>query len=558
MKNKIFRLFPLAGILLSLVACNDVIDIPATDRLDQNAIWSGSEAILDQYVIGLYGAVREKSTLKMNDSQFTDCMTDILKDADWTQSRRYNRKMFNYEPFNSDDASILSNWGDSYTRIRRFNEFLRDVKIYGDLYNTNFLKPRIAEVRYMRAMQYFYLIRVYGGVVLRDHYPGPEENDQPRLSEAESWQWVIDEIKACIPDLPVAWEASNFSRMTRVAAYGFLSRVALYAKQWDVVIEAADSCALLGAGLEPVYADIFANHFSKENLMVVDFQPTGLNHNADQLFRPAGDNANHGNKGFGVPITPTAEFADAFEMADGTPFSWAAYNANPAAWGNDPFSGREPRFYATILYNNEDWEGRKIEAYEGGADGIQKFWKSTTTPSATCTGYYFRKYITEGDHSWDAAGSNHFDIMLRYGEVLLNKAEALAQKDWAANQTAALKALNDIRARVSLPGKTASSLDDFMNILEHERIVELGGENFRFWDLRRWRKGVERLNNVSFHGVLIKKDDTAPGGFTYEVSDCDDTPSGLRVFMERYYCFALPSSELNNNAALGGVNNPGW
>lgn len=555
MKKILNRLFPLAGLVLCLAACDDVINIPATDSITDDAIWSGSEPILDQYVIGLYGAVREKSTLKMNETQYTDCMTDLMKDADWTQSRRYNRKMYNYEPFNSDDASILANWGDSYTRIRRFNEFLRDVKTYGNLYNEAFLKSRIAEVRYMRAMQYFYLIRVYGGVVLRDHYPGPEENNAPRMTEADSWQWVIDEIKACIPDLPVEWDAANFSRMTRVAAYGFLSRVALYAKQWDVVVESADSCAKLGAILDPVYANVFSDHFSKEILMVVDFQPTGLNHNADQVFRPAGDNANHGNKGFGYPMTPTAEFADAFEMADGTAFSWDAYKANPSAWGNDPFSGREPRFYTTILYNNEDWEGRKIESYEGGVDGIQKFEKAAAR-TATCTGYYYRKFITENDHSWDAAGSNHYDIMLRYGEVLLNKAEALAQSNWSANSTAALKALNDIRARVGLPAKSASTLDEFMDLLEHERIVELGGENFRFWDLRRWKKGVDRLNNKSFHGVWIKKDDTAPGGFTYDECDADD--GTMRVFMERYYCFALPLAEVNNNEALGGMNNPGW
>ena len=127
--------------LLSFAACDDVVNIPATDRLTQDAIWSGDEAILDQYVIGLYGAVREKSTVYMNESQMTDCMTDILKDMDWTQSRRYNRKMMNYEPFISDDASILGNWGDSYTRIRRFNEFLRDVQVYGTKYNSDFL-PR--------------------------------------------------------------------------------------------------------------------------------------------------------------------------------------------------------------------------------------------------------------------------------------------------------------------------------------------------------------------------------------------------------------------------------
>ena len=542
----------IAAAALCLYSCDDVVNIPATDRLTQDAIWSGSEAVLDQYVIGLYGAVREKSTIKMLDSQFTDCLTDLMKDGDWIASRRYNRKNYNFEPFTSDDASILGNWGDSYIRIRRFNEFLRDVNKYGEKYSDDFLKPRIAEVRFMRAMQYFYLIRIYGGVVLRDKYVGPEENDKARMSEADSWQWVIDEIKTVIPDLPVEWTADNYTRLTRIAAYGFLSRVALYAEQWDECVDAATQCETLGASLASTYAEVFSDKYSKENLMIVDFAPTGLNHNADQIFRPAGDNATHGNKGFGSPIVPTAEFADAFEMTDGTAFSWTAYKANPAAWDNDPFSKRDPRFYTTIIYNNQDWESRKIEAYEGGDDGIQLF-KKEGFRTATCTGYYYRKFITENDNSWDTAGSNHFDIMLRFGEVVLNKAEALAHQSGKLSD--AVKELNRLRNRAGMPDASAADFDSFMKVLEHERIVELGGENFRFWDLRRWKLGVVRLNNKSFHGVWIKQDATAPGGFTYDECDIDD--GSKHVFMERYYCFALPQAEINANGAIN-ENNPGW
>ncbi|MBR1873045.1 MAG: RagB/SusD family nutrient uptake outer membrane protein [Bacteroidales bacterium] len=564
MKKNIINMFLCAGFAVcAAVSCKDVVDIPASDRLTQDVIWSGDEAILDQYVIGLYGAVREKSTLYMLTNQYTDCMTDVLKDGDYMQERRYNRLNIGTQVFTDNDASILGNWADSYTRIRRFNEFFRDVETYGGMYDEAFIKKRKAEIRFLRAMQYFYIMRVYGyendtedrpgGMILRDKLEGPAGNNKQRMRYAESWQWIIDEIKSAATDLPQSWEESNFTRMTSVAAYGFLSRVALYAKQWDEVISAADECAKLGAALDPSYANVFADQKSVENIMTISFLADGLSHNADAVFRPSGDTPHHNNRASAYVICPTAELADSYEMADGTAFSWADYNANPAAWGGDPFSGREPRFYATIIYNNEDWEGRKIESFVGGVDGIQEF-EETAGRNSTCTGYYYRKFITENDHSWDEKGSNHFDILLRYGEVLLNKAEALAQKDWSANSVDALKALNDIRGRVGLPAKPAASLEEFMLLLEQERKVELAGENFRYWDLRRWRLAVERLNDKSFHGVKITKnpDDT----FKYE--ECDIDAGSKRLFMDRFYCFALPLSELNNNTALNHVNNPGW
>ena len=563
MKKIICKLIVPAVLTLGAVSCNDVVNIPSSSKLTQDVIWAGDQAILDQYVIGLYGALREKSTVYMLSTQFTDCLTDIMKDGDWIQERRYNRINVGFQQFTSDDALILSNWADSYTRIRRFNEFFRDAETYGDKYDDSFMKVRVAEIRLLRAMQYFYIMRLYGnkndsedrpgGMVLRDKLEGPAGNDKQRQRWADSWDWIIEEMKAAAEDLPEKWDDANFTRLTKGGAYAFISRAALYAERWDDVIQAADQVKALGYDLDPSYANVFASQKSVENIMTISFLADGLNHSADAVFRPHGDTPFHNNKTLAYTICPTAELADSYEMADGTPFTWDAYKANPSAWGDDPFSGREPRFYATILYNNEPWEDRRIEAWEGGADGIQIF-KEEGGMNSTCTGYYFRKFITEDDHSWDDKGSNHFDIYIRYAEVLLNKAEALARGDWGANSVSALDALNAIRGRAGLPDRSAGSLDAFMDLLEQERKVELAGENFRYWDLRRWNKGVERLNGISCHGVKITK--TADDTFKYEV--CDADAGKTRLFMDRYNAFSLPLSELNNNKALDNLNNPGW
>ena len=165
-----------------------------------------------------------------------------------------------------------------------------------------------------------------------------------------------------------------------------------------------------------------------------------------------------------------------------------------------------------------------------------------------------KKWLTEDNTDWITNGSTHFYVMLRYGEVLLNKAEALARQNWAENGTEALQCLNDIRARVSLPARSAASLDEFMELLRHERMVELAGEGFRYWDLRRWRIAEEVIQDQQAHGCWITRDEET-GTLSYRQVEVDGGKT--RIFLERYYAFSIPEVERSNNALLG-ENNKGW
>ena len=109
---------------------------------------------------------------------------------------------------------------------------------------------------------------------------------------------------------------------------------------------------------------------------------------------------------------------------------------------------------------------------------------------------------------------------------------------------------------MGLPGRaSASSLEEFMGYLRHERIVELAGEGFRYWDLRRWRLAESVINGQVVHGVNVTKN--ADGTFSYTTIDVDNEAEGTRVFPERYYLFAVPIAEETNNKEFG-ENNPGW
>ena len=137
------------------------------------------------------------------------------------------------------------------------------------------------------------------------------------------------------------------------------------------------------------------------------------------------------------------------------------------------------------------------------------------------------------------------NTIIRYGEVLLNKAEACYHLNDAAGANAAIKA---IRARVNLPYSDKSS-DKLWAAIRQERKVELAYEGLWYWDLRRWKDAAkqypEGLNGYQVHGLKIEKQ--ANGDFTYTYVSVDDKD---RTFPEKMYRFPLPSNELSSNALV--------
>ena len=536
-------------------SCSDVIDLNPGDRFSPATVWSSTTTV-DSYVLGLYSIFSSSCEFYGTGSpNLTDAYSDILKSGSWDQyNHSYNRSLFQESAFNSTSAGAFECWSTHYERIRRENEFLRDAPKYREKFGEKWMDTRIAEVRFCRAYAYYLLCRVYGGVILRTEVDGPEQNDKARSTEADCWDFIIEELKDLAPQLPQGnktengdnWDDANYGRATQQAAYGLLSRVALFAERWDVAAQAARDVEKCGGALDLTgYANVFNGDLksNKEILFGVDFEQDVITHRYDAYVRPSGDAKALGTSALYSVFFPTSELADSYEMADDTPFSWETH-------GSDPYTGREPRFYATILYNGASWMGRTIESYVGGADGFKEY-ENSKSANTTVTGYYLRKYLKDGDKSWITAYSAQTCILIRYAEVLLNKAEALAELSWDQNSVEALQALNDVRGRVGLPSRQTASKEEFMEFVRHERMVELAGEGFRYWDLRRWRLAEEVINGKNVHGVKITKTDS---GFNYEHVDADN--GNKRIFYDRYYHFAIPESERSKNPLCD--NNQGW
>lgn len=251
-------------------------------------------------------------------------------------------------------------------------------------------------------------------------------------------------------------------------------------------------------------------------------------------------------KGGKTGTCPTGDLVDAYEMVNGTAFSWS----NPAH-AAAPYTGRDPRMSATVFVCGEMFNNATvIESWVGGNVGPGKY-------LASKTGYYLKKFINQTlDLNTDAKAPKIWPVM-RLGEFYLFYAEAMNEAYGPETKPAgftlsALEALNRIRTRAGMPLIASGiSKDDLTNKIRHERRIELAFEDVRYWDLRRW-KVAENYLNTDIHGVVVTKN-AENGSFTYETKVVEK-----RVFdATKMYLHPIPQSEIDKAQGVL-IQNPNW
>ena len=533
----------LTAALAALVSCNKTLDLTPTDRVSAKTLWETTTNAeysvnhLYSYLWGYYSAPTAAG--------LTEALTDEFK---YTS---YNFNAMAYIPsylayFESTVTAqtidvYLGMWGSLYTAIRETNEAISYLHTYGQMKDED--KTRLeAELRFLRGYFYFELIKRYKDVIIYDEDLSAIVKDKAVSTESEGWDFVQADLDFAAAHLPAA--ASAHGRINKGMAYGLITRAMLYAKRYDAVIAAANAVAELGYELEPNYADACGKSLAagnREAILQYTFDyATGLTHSFDFYYTPGGDFAIKDMKG-GAYAVPTQEIVESYELATGGFPSWNAWHASTT--NTPPYALLEPRFQATILYNGSSWKGRVIEPFVGGTDGWTT-WKTDKEPKGkTVTGYYLRKHV---DESYDVttSGSSHPFTLLRYGEVLLNKAEACYRTNDATGANAAVRA---IRTRVGLP-YTDKSGENLWKAIIQERKVELAFEGLRYWDLRRWEVAAQAypdgLSGYQQHGLKIEPEGS---GFRYTYVSVDEKN---RNFPERMYRFPMPKSELESNSLV--------
>jgi hypothetical protein len=545
-------------------ACS-VLDYDEMDTLNEKMVYDGYSSRLN-VLYSIYGNIPDINNYL--EGAMLACATD---DAEFVNN------FASVQRFNTGNITVSYNpenqWAYLYTGIRRCNSFLELATVETlDEYKNNMDEikdgdqyyPRMvqalnyqrAEARFLKAYFYFELIKRYGGVPLIDYDDirmDAGQYDIDRNSFEECTAFIVSELNDIIPLLPEVHDSrpglnSQTGRATRGAAMALKARTLLYAasplfnssnnsRLWaDAAGASFDIISWDYYSLESNYEDLFLKSDSRELI----FERRVENSNTfEKANYPIGYDG--GNTG----TCPSQNLVDCYEMQS---TGLAISDPSSGYDGNRPYEGRDPRFYATILYNNCSWAGRNVEIWDGGLD-------APPIQNATKTGYYLKKYMNSSVRI--GAGQNitqrHTWYIFRLGEVYLNYAEAMneafgPESDPEGFGMTALEAVNLIRKRANMPDfEPGLSREAFRNGLRNERRVELAFENHRFWDVRRWKIGTEMFNG-NLRGVQIQKiNDTQ---FSYTPKTVES-----RTYEEKMNLYPIPYSE---TVKANLTQNPGW
>ena len=380
---------------------------------------------------------------------------------------------------------------------------------------------------FFRAMFYYEKVRKYGDIPWYDHVISA--NDKASLYRARDsrgfvMQKIMEDLDKAIDGLPVTWTEGVY-RINKYAAYAFKSRVALFEGTWRKYHDVPDETYTKDDGTQlTLSSEYFLRQSADAAKAVIDYgkykmytgetivkgQPyrdffvledaetseTILSRRylyTDEMSIRHGVQFTYKNQRHSL----TRALAYHYLMADGTPFQ------SQEGWQtmqyNQEFKNRDPRMAQTIA---------APDYVAVGTDASTKYYPSCKDYDRS--GYRPIKYFSDDTHDGATTSTTDYAIF-RYGEVLLNYAEAKAELG-EADQTVIDQTVNVIRARVGMPApdvtKANGTPDAFLSsyytdkhldgpdkglILEirRERTVELVNEGFRLWDMLRWHEGQQ-------------------------------------------------------------------
>ena len=584
-------------IALSLFSCkDDVLDKQPLDIISDAVLWS-DPVLIDGFLMQQYAQT----------PTFVQDCSDAANNSAWGKQRHgpfftngltdeslcaWSLEAINPAGYKSGNLKVgggmLEYWELPYKTIRSLNEFIERVPT--STLAAPVKKNRIAEARFIRAFNYFSMVKRYGGVPLITKVQKlddpKEELFPPRDSEQKIYDFIISEMDAIVNDLPESYSAVDFGRPTKYAALALQSRAALY----------AGSIAKYGTlqlnGLLGIPANLSTSYFQKaydaskavvaggkhdlykadadkvknfKNIFLVKRNTEGIfvvQHNAGVLgsANPWGWDFGQSPKPHpwnnGNINSPYLEMVEEFEYTDGRPGKLDYTAIQSGLWTTaDLWKDKDPRFFATIYTQNSTWKGTTVNFYYGviKTDGSVQLDDGTYQGVAakgtqqTAYGFGVNKYLDENVVNDNTSKSSTDYLVFRYAETLLNLAEAAFELD---KSTEALDAINQIRIRAGIAVLT--SID--MNKIRHERLVELAFENHRYWDLRRWRTATSVLsvNRSSLRYIL----DFTTKKYKLEVVKNIDGTVAPPKFNDFNYYFPITNSRRGANSNL--VENPGY
>ena len=552
-------------VALAMSSCKkDFLDRTPTADLDEEKVFK-DPALVAAYADNAYNhLIDEYARFNAHRGTTSQASDEAVSGNTDVSVRTLNQGLFHdhYERGGASLNDIGDVWDRAYAGIRIANVMLTRMEAAEPSTIVANQERVRGEMHFIRGFLYFELIKRFGGVPIVDKPASIfDDIDIPRNTYQECLDFILSDLTLAERALSPDYTASNYGRATKGAALALKARVLLYAaspinnpsndlSKWQRASIVADSVIKLGAySLQGTYNDILNVPNSPEYIMIKVRPPRVIDGFLLDFVMSPGSGGAQGS------MNPTQNHVDMYDMqATGLPITDPASGYNP----QNPYVGRDPRFYANILYNGAAWQGRTMgmwsqynattDTYTYGND----FRPNNIIYSATR--YYCRKMWPEVyvRNATQRALLNF--VFFRYAEVLLNYAEAINESaDLASNRQLAIDQLNLIRGRANMPlFQNNLTQTQLREAIVKERAVELAFEDFRWYDLIRWKKAKDVLTQP-IKGMDVVRN--ANGTFTY-------TPVTLpnlyqKKFEDYMYLYPIPRREIfKSNGIL--KQNPSW
>lgn len=611
-------------LMLALVAgCKkDFLDVQPPDQISAELVWK-DPVLAQAFVTELYNG--------LSVGGFSEQMLSSVSDESMFTHPNRGIDLINASIINATTLGWVDNtWGynQMYNRIRACNLTIERLSgTDNGITNQKVKDQLLGEAHFLRGYFYHQLVRFYGSVPIVDK--SYALNDDFAIKRATYEACITFIIKDC-DDAATLLKGMSLpkGKTSSLAALALKSRVLLYAAsdlhdmptakakssvisayanpeflgyltgdrvaRWKAAQAAAKAVLDAGTGYKltlssKVSAEEGRNNY-KSLAMGGGSKGPGIDAAAaselilgryfidisDMRFgRFNGPNGYHNWAG----NTPIGLLVDDYEMADGTKFSWTN-----AAQKAAPYQNRDPRLYATILYDGAGWKPRdkvsgnvdpanqiqtgEYDLMEGGKlisfKGLDTRGSSIENWNGSWTGYYMQKFIDADPNIVDA---NNPQIVpwpfFRYTEAVLNYVEASIE---LGELDQAVLWLNRIRFRSGMPAIALGSKEVLRDLYRQERRIEMAYEEQRYHDARRWMIAPETLGRKTTYIKItgkFKAGKTMSAPYHYDPSVYDytylpttETAQESRKWEDKIYFRPFSRDEINRNKEL--KQNPGY
>nr|MBI1231712.1 RagB/SusD family nutrient uptake outer membrane protein [Cytophagales bacterium] len=500
MKTK--SILTLLFLLVGIVSCDEEILSPVNPNQLGIETFYRTGPQLEAAVNSVYAGLQANNLYNREYFFLHDLLSDDC-DTGGPQLEGARAQVLNHV-FDASNPLVTANWRGWYRIVHRANLVLENAPNAVEEITDALRNRIIGEAHFLRALANFELVSLWGPIPLMISSASSPDGE-PRSSEEEVYQLVFSDLQTAIANLPLKSEltGANVGRATRGAAQALAAKAHMFRGNFAAAKPFLE--AVISSG-QYALVDRYLDNFEEEN-----------ENNSESVWEVQFSQA-FGNAG--------GWNADGSNIAEVT-FRGQEYGPN--AWRNViPSSGLVAEF-ETVAGGaaKDDPRGRYSFFRIGDTFNNGQSVLSAAQVQGNIERPSWRKYqVIYKRPNEDTQSGINFRV-IRYADVLLMMAEV---ENETVGPAAALQYINQVRARADVdmpPYPTAqyptSTQAEMRRAIQHERRVELSGEQVRNRDIRRWRR----------QGVLPSEP--------------------IAVFRPHNDLLPLPQVEIDNNTALSGA-----